>query len=346
MYISRLPDRRVAIIYVLSFGIALFLNFFNADSYKTTWLAQEQYSSFSRHMYEPNTAYYAESVLVPLLARFLDANQTREAYNTLCAFMTIAILPLLARGLMARIRKFSHILILLSLYAVSFIYLRNYWLGYPDPLTIILLNFAALTISPLQVFFCVFLASLAHFSITVASVIGLIALYYASGSIPRSIRPRLILGSGLGLVAGKVFLLIWYSVFSYKLDDRVDFVAHGSTAGLVSGILHFYECFAKDMVSFWMTPGLLFIIVCILLLVYFVIRKRYIYSLALLFSIFVAYAVLFITTDGLRDFATTVSAAYVFSLCEFSHVWKTNHCFNRSTHLLQPSSMLPDASYE
>ncbi|MHC1790313.1 hypothetical protein [Solidesulfovibrio sp.] len=341
MYISNLPDRRATAIYSLSIILGLFLYFSSTDSYKGWWIALEQYSSFSRHIYEPNTAYYAESILVPFLASLLDANQTREAYNTLCGFMTIAVLPLLARGLMARIRNISHVLVILCVYAASFIYLRDFWLGYPDPLTIILLNFAALSLAPLRVFLFVLLASLAHFSLTAASVISLMAVYYASSRVPRSMRPKLMLGAGLGLVGGKMALLLWYHIFSYKLADRIDFVTRGKMSGLLDGVMAFYIDYAKSIFEFWTTPGFLFIGIATLMVFFFATRGRYLFSAALFFSVTIAYAVRFITTDGLRDFATTVSAAYIFSLCEFFHAWQAPQCFSKCIRLPRPSRAKP-----
>jgi len=312
-------DRNAFILYLASFSIGLFLFFSCNECYNGWWIALEQYSSFSRHLYEPTNAYYAESIFMPFVAKLVNANPTREAYNILCAFATIAILPLLAHGLMARIRNHFHVFVIICVYAASFIYLRDFWLGYPDPLTIILTNFAALTLTPLYAFGFVYFASLAHFSLTVAISISLMAMYYASDSLPRSIRPKLMMAAGLALVAGKMTLLLWYHVFSYKLDDRIDFVAHGSVSGLFAGVVSFYNGYAKDVLAFWLTPGYLFIAIVTALIIYFAAKKRFLFCLALFCAITIAYAVRFITTDGLRDFATTVSASYVFALREFFH---------------------------
>lgn len=314
--------RQTMLVYGLSFVVGLFLYFSCDDCYKGWWIALEQYSTLSRHIHEPNTAYYAESLLVPFLAKLFNANQTREAFNALSGFLTMAVLPLLAAGLMARLHKLSSVIAILCIYAASFLYLRSFWLGYPDPLTIILLNFAALSIRPVRVFFCVLFAGLAHFSLTAASTISLMALYFTASSIPGSVRPRLIAAAGLGLVGGKLLLKLWYYVFSYKLEDRIDFVARGSLAGLFDGVRHFYEVYTRETLAFWATPGWLFIAVALLMLVFFAFKRRYLFCLAFLSAIAVAYAVRFITTDGLRDFATTVSAAYVLALCEFFHAWQ------------------------
>lgn len=312
-------------VYCVSFVLGLFLYFNCDDCYKGWWIALEQYSTLSRHIYEPTSAYYAESLLVPFLAKLFNANPTREAFNALSGFLTLAILPLLAAGLLARLHKLSSVIAILCIYAGSFLYLRSFWLGYPDPLTIILLNCAALSIRPVRVFFCVLLAGLAHFSLTAASTISLMALYFAASSIPGSVRPRLIAAGGLGLVVGKLLLKLWYYVFSYKLEDRIDFVAQGSMAGLFKGIWHFYEVYTREVAAFWATPGWLFIAVVLLLLVFFALKRRLLFCLAFLAAIAIAYAVRFITTDGLRDFATTVSAAYVLALCEFFQAWQPRH---------------------
>jgi len=322
MYAFKLTTRHSIAIYILSFAMGLFLYFACNDCYKGDSLGAEQYAGFSKHIYEPNTAFYAESILQPFLASLLGANKTREAYNTLSAFATIAIIPLLACGLMSRLHKWTQVLFVLFVYAFSFAYLRSFWLGYPDPIVLILLNFAALSIRPVHIFLLVYFAAMAHFSLTVAASVSLIAMYYACGSVSRSNRPKMAMATLGALVFSKLSLLLWYYVFSYRLHDRIDFVANRSLAGLLDGVMSFYSSYLQSPVDFWMTPQISFLACCILMVLYFAIQKRFKVCLALAFSISVAYAVRFITTDGLRDFATTISGAYVIALFELARIFQ------------------------
>ena len=52
-------------------------------------------------------------------------------------------------------------------------------MGFPDPLTILLITSAAVSSHPLAIFLLIFLASLSHFSMTLVAGSALIVLHFA-----------------------------------------------------------------------------------------------------------------------------------------------------------------------
>jgi len=78
----------------LSCALSLFLFFQNP------WLSTDLYSNsyawfvdFSRAIFQSNSAYYAESIILPLIARLIKVSNSLLAYKYLCAILTCLILP-------------------------------------------------------------------------------------------------------------------------------------------------------------------------------------------------------------------------------------------------------------
>jgi hypothetical protein len=316
--------RKTALIYLILLFVSSCLSLFlfmrnpwlasdlNTDSY--VWFLE-----FSRTILQPQSAYYAESILLPLLAKILGATQTLITYKLLCGLLTICILPIIAIFAQRYFQNLYKTLLFIVLFGLSFQYFQYYILGFPDPLTILLLVAAAFQKRLSAFFGLLVLAMLSHFSMAALSVIGLAGLAYflpnTSFYLPRKI-------AGVALVAiltGKAILLSWYAVFHYQLVSRLDWA-------LGKGYTFFLDRYAANVTEFWLTPGIPFLALYFLMASYFLMQKKYAFVFSVLFALAISYIALFWTVDGLRVFAVVIAAPFAYLLLSFINslsFWKT-----------------------
>jgi hypothetical protein len=110
-----------------------------------------------------------------------------------------------------------------------------------------------------------------------------------------------------GLILSKLLLWAWGFAFRYHLDSRFSHAWQ-------SGLSYFLDRYSANPAAFWLTPGLPELFFTCFLFVYFLVRKRLAFALALLASLCIAYLTLFVTTDGLRVFAVVIAPTYALAL--------------------------------
>jgi len=292
------------------FGAYLFFeNPSLTDIYKTIGL-EDPYVLLSQNIFQPNYSYLSESILLPLFAKLLGANFSYQTYLTLCAFVTLLILPVITYFSKRNFNSIAKSLLLVFLFAVTFKFLYKYWLGFPDPLTIILVITPVFYRRQNLIFLAAFFAGLSHFSMAVIALAGCSVLLFFSkqrsdASDRDSIKPIVI-----GLVCAKIALWMWYFIFEYHLNSRLDIVFE-------YGLGFFIKQYEASVSGFWLTPGVPFLALYFCIALYFLSMKRALFSLAMLVPVSLSYLAVFLTTDGLRVFAVTISSAYVFVLKEF-----------------------------
>jgi hypothetical protein len=83
------------ILVLLSAALGSYLFFSNP------WLSSDLHSNsyswfldFSRSIFQAQSAYYAESILLPLITKLIGATKSIENYKLLCGLLTISILPI------------------------------------------------------------------------------------------------------------------------------------------------------------------------------------------------------------------------------------------------------------
>ena len=299
------------IIIGLSCVISLLLFFQNP------WLFTDLYSKsyawfvdFSRVIFQPNSAYYAESILLPLIARITKISNSLLAYKYLCAVLTCLILPVFSWYSLKLLQTRVQVIIFILLFAFTFQYLEFYILGFPDPLTIILLGMAAFSRKPFLVFILALLAGLSHFSMALIGAIGIAMLFLFSPFIKKKLRISLATASIFGVLIARTFLALWYFIFKYELISRLDFIFN-------KGFGFFVERYQSNIAGFWLTPGIPFLLFYALATGFFLYRRNYYLSIAAIFSIALAYFSVFITIDGLRIFAVTIVGAYILLMTSF-----------------------------
>ena len=270
----------------------------------------EWYAVLSQTLFEPQSFYIAESILLPLLAKIIRANETTITFRLLCSALTISILPIIATCYQAKYKNTIKTLIFIGILTFTFHYLSAFNLGFPDPLTLILIAIAILATSPAAIFSAIFLAALSHFSMTLVGVVLVlpILLFYDRSTQKSNIVVIKSLISGV--IAGKLFLYLWNTVFSYHLIDRTAWaVQHGMDG--------FIRRYTDSPSAFWLMPGLSFLLVYVAITLFFLCLRKYIFSLILIAILGIAYATCFFTVDGLRVFAVIVLAAYLLLLSLF-----------------------------
>jgi hypothetical protein len=309
-------------LFVAGVGLSMGLFLFFLNPWMRDDLHSDSYAwflDFSRSIFQPQSAYYAESILLPLLAKLVGASRTLFTYKFLCGILTISILPVTAVFAQRYFQNTFKTLLFIVSFGLSFQYLQYYILAFPDPLTILLLVLAVFQKRLGAMFVLLVLAMLSHFSMAALSVIGLIGLVSFS---PNSgiHSQRKIVGVALAsILAGKAILLAWYAVFHYHLVSRLDWV-------LGKGYPFFLERYEVNIAEFWLTPGIPFLALYFLITFYFLVQKKYTYIFSALFALTISYTALFWTVDGLRVFAVVIAAPFAYLLLSFINslpFWKT-----------------------
>jgi len=309
------------VLLVVSFCLSIFL--FMGNPWTASDLNEDSYIwfvEFSRSIFQPQSAYYAESILLPLLARIFGATQTLLTYKLLCGLLTICILPITAIFAQRYFQNLFKTLLFIVLFGLSFQYLQYYILGFPDPLTILLLSLTVFQKRLGAMFALLVLAMLSHFSMAALSVIGLAGLVYFSPNVDFNSHKRMVGVLLAAVLAGKAILLTWYAIFHYQLVSRLDWV-------LGKGYPFFFERYESNIAGFWITPGISFLVLYFLIATYFLIQKRYTFVFMALFPLAISYAALFWTVDGLRVFAVVIAAPFAYFLISFINslpFWKAS----------------------
>lgn len=264
-------------------------------------LLADNYWTFAARIFEPQTLPWAESLLLPLIARLLGATSDLLAFQFLSVFLTLCIMPVFCLMLQKKVKTAKGVALGVVVFAVTFRYLYDHILGSPDPLTILLILLASASRNRTLAAY-VFLAGLSHFSLTLVAMLAMYPLF-AITSAPREPFLKQAKPIVMALVLSKIFLIGWYWLFDYQLFSRLDFI-------MDKGLGHFWRLFADNPLAFLYTPGRIFGLVSVLVSAYLLFKRRYVVVLAYCFALAVTYAVLFITLDGLRIFSVVIVGAY------------------------------------
>jgi hypothetical protein len=293
----------------LSLGVYLFLG----NPWGLAELRSDSYSwflDFSRSIFQGQSAYYAESILLPLIAKLVGATKSLVSYKILCGIFTLSILPITAIFAQRYFHNLYQTLLFIVLFGLSFQYLQFYILGFPDPLTILLLVSAVFQKRLGALFSLLVLAMLSHFSMAALSVISLIGLAYFSPNAVLYSQKKLVAIAIAAILVGKALLLAWYAVFHYQLLSRLDWA-------LGKGYIFFLERYETNVAGFWLTPGVPFLVLYFLIATYFLMQKKFTFVFSAILALAIAYVALFWTVDGLRVFAVVIAAPFAYLLLSF-----------------------------
>jgi len=300
-------------LFLVVISLALGTYFFLQNPWVAADLRSDSYVwflDFSRGIFQAQSAYYAESILLPLIAGLVGATKSLESYKILCGIFTICILPITAIFAYRNFQNLFKTLVFIVLFALSFQYLKYYILGFPDPLTILLLASAVFQKRLAAMFFLLVLGMLSHFSMAALSVLGLVGLVYFSPNAGLDSRKKLVGVALAAIITGKALLLAWYAVFHYQLVSRLDWA-------LGKGYSFFLDRYAANVTEFWLTPGIPFLGLYFFITAYFLMKQKYAFVLSALLALAISYIALFWTVDGLRVFAVVIAAPFSYLLLSF-----------------------------
>ena len=297
------------ILFAAAAGVyTFFLNPAIIESYREEWLSD--YFEFSRSIYQSQKSYFAESILLPWVALLLGASKHWLFYKLFGSFLNLLVLPVIAY---TAANYFNHagkswIFILVLLFTYRYLS-ETYYLGFPDPVTIMLLAGAAFQRKPIPLFILVVLAAVSHFSMTVIAVGALTMLVVTSPNFTKQYKLSYVKHAVSALLLSKVLLALWFYRFKYipygRLEWAIDY-----------GLASFIHRYQADLSGFWLTPGIPFLVVVGMIVCLTIARHNFLFALATLLAVAAGYLALFFTIDGLRVFAVVTSAAYIFILKE------------------------------
>jgi len=297
--------RLVYILFALVAGVyTFFLNPAILESYRQEWLSD--YYEFSRTLYQPQQTYFSESILLPWVALLLGASKHWLFYKIFGSFLNLLLLPVIAYAV---IRYFndaakSWCFIIIFLFTFRYIW-QTFYLGFPDPVTIMLLAAVALQRQPLPLFFLVLLAALSHFSMTLIGLSAFAMLLITAPGYTKQYKFTLLKYVGVALILGKILLTAWFYRFSYIPYNRLNWA-------IDHGLASFISRYQADVWGFWLTPGVNFLYVFGFSLGLALAYRNVLFALVMCLTLALSYLALFFTIDGLRVFAVVIVAPYVF----------------------------------
>jgi hypothetical protein len=269
------------------------------------------YFEYSQNIFHPTDyhrgIYFGESILLPILANLIGASKSFIAFKIFCVIIEISIIPVFAYSTLYYFKSISRASILVLLLSLTFMYFKKYEIGFPDPLTILLLIMLPLFSAPFALIVLTSLAMLSHFSMAFIAVGCLIPLIYFQQP-KHAFDKYKVLYLIVGIVMGRLLLQIWYYKFDYlHVLGRLNWVTN-------KGFQFFLERYESGVSQFWLNPGILFLATYSLCIIFLWVNRKYLLSLASLFSLMIAYLVLFLTVDWIRCFSEFLSPSYVFLL--------------------------------
>ncbi len=139
------------------------------------------------------------------------------------------------------------------------------------------------------------------------SIGGLVLLIVSTPTMSKTLRLSLASHLIAGLVVGRLLLAAWFYRFKYSLQTRFDWAIDFGLTGFVTR-------YQKNIFEFWLTPGLSFLIVFGLIVIWLFYKRWIRFTFAMVFCLISAYVALFLTVDGLRVFAVVICAPYILIL--------------------------------
>ena len=273
------------------------------------------YVKYSQTIFHPDhavrTLYWGESILLPLLGKLLGASKSLASFKVFCCAIALSLLPTLAYFSLNTFKHYWQAVLMVVIFAITFVWLREIGIGYPDPLTALLFIIAAFAPHPLVLAAAFALAALSHFSMATVGATTLALMLWFSPILNSREQKKMALSALLGLGFGRLLLQLWYWKFDYlHVTGRVHWFFD-------RGPQFFLDLYLQNVWGFWTKPGILFLIIYACIVIYFIYKQKFFFAISAILTMGVAYGVMFCTLDGLREFAITIFAGYVYLLRSF-----------------------------
>jgi hypothetical protein len=273
----------------------------------------EWYWRFSQNVFKPQTEYYAESILAPLIGKALGADQSLATYKILSLaynFLWLTALFIFLRRMNEKELPAVSKTIILALIGLNVATQSNFSLtGFPDGLTSIGVVLMLLGTNPFTLFTGGLIASLSHFSIAFFAFINISLLKFFSNDMELSSKYKSIGAAFLGVLIGKGILEIWYRVFHYQLFSRISWaVEKGADYWIRFNLNHW-----KDLLKLQSPFHLILLLIVLIVLI--LVKDKLWYGIIL--GIGSSFAAYFITIDRPRIFALIYWPIFLYTLIHF-----------------------------
>lgn len=270
------------------------------------------YVKYSQTIFHPDhaarTLYWGESILLPLLGKLLGASKSLASFKVFCCAIALSLLPTLAYHSLKTFKHYWQAVLMVAIFAITFVWLREIGIGYPDPLTALLFIIAVFAPHPLILATAFAMAALSHFSMATVGACTLALMLWFSPILNSREQKKWAISALLGLGFGRLVLQLWYWHFDYlHVTGRVHWFFD-------RGPQFFLDLYLQNVWGFWTKPGILFLIIYACIIVYFIYKQKFFFAISAILTMGVAYGVMFCTLDGLREFAITVFAGYIYLL--------------------------------
>lgn len=263
------------------------------------------YYDFTQALFGYNSSYLSESIFLPILSRVLGAHHSTIQFVLLNLMLYCLIIPVVGWMAQRKLRSYMKGFLFVSLLMCALRYLHHFDVGMPDPITLLFL--AMLPMLPCRatkaLIGCSLVAGLSHFSLAcVATSVWLIFVFLLKGTEEARKKALPVL---IGLLISKLFISLWMLFWGYKVTEgRLMWVIN-------HGWEYFFTRYVADTYSFWMTPGVGFFVVVLLLVGLNLYLRRYRFVIAAFTAISLVYGVHFFTIDGLRIFSVAVCSVLI-----------------------------------
>ena len=273
------------------------------------------YVKYSQTIFHPDhdarTLYWGESILLPLLGKLLGASKSLASFKVFCCAIALSLLPTLAFFSLKTFRHYWQAVLMVALFATTFVWLREIGIGYPDPLTALLFIIVVFAPHPLILATAFSMAALSHFSMATVGATTLALMLWFSPILNSREQKKWAISALLGLGFGRLMLQLWYWHFDYlHVTGRVHWFFD-------RGPQFFLDLYLQNVWGFWTKPGILFLIIYACIMLYFIYKQKFFFAISAILTMGVAYGVMFCTLDGLREFAITIFAGYIYLLRTF-----------------------------
>lgn len=137
------------------------------------------YVKYSQTIFQPDhdarTLHWGESILLPLLGKLLGVSKSLASFKVFCCAIALSLLPTLAFFSLKTFRYYWQAVLMAAIFAITFVWLREIGIGYPDPLTAPLFIIDVFAPHPLILAIAFAMDALSHFYIATvgATTLGL-----------------------------------------------------------------------------------------------------------------------------------------------------------------------------
>jgi hypothetical protein len=255
------------------------------------------------NLFSPMETYLSESLLTPLIANITGMNATPYLFQVLSLGLVLGSLLVLSVLFSMQHKTIGGLIvtsILFSYYPLAGDLFRS--LGYPDPLTMILLILATATkTSKLKMVF-IFFAGLSHFSMVAVALTSLLLIDMIKSNMALNVS-NFIRNAHvyiIPLILSKLFIIIFGYIFEYSSPSRF-------TTALSYGLDHFIEwnlARPYDFIDVLGIPGVMYVA--------FVIYKYRQTMIPLFITLTLSYIAFFFTEDRPRVFGVVFAPMYIY----------------------------------